>query len=253
MKSGALLQVHREDELCRLNLNRPERHNALVPELLQALLTELDTLSASPPRALILAANGRSFSTGGDLREFWEQRDSIGAYAHRLVGLLNQVILALRGFPAPVICAVNGIVCGGSLGLLLASDIVLLSERATITPYYGQVGFSPDGGWTALLPQVIGSSRVAELLFDNASLEPGEAVARGLASRIDPQPLEAAHRLGSRFGKLEAGSARTAKQLLNGDLDAVAARLERERETFVAQAQTPEALAGIRRFLRIQP
>ena len=91
-----------------LRLNRPGRHNALVPELLEALLEALRGEEDGQSRAIVLAAAGVSFSTGGDLREFHRHREDIRAYAKHLVGLLNQAILALYRHPATVICAVQG-------------------------------------------------------------------------------------------------------------------------------------------------
>ncbi|NUM48670.1 MAG: enoyl-CoA hydratase/isomerase family protein, partial [Anaerolineales bacterium] len=131
--------------LAALTLNRPERHNSLIPELLEDLLAAFETLRAQPDiRAVVLQANGRSFSTGGDLQGFADHllphpqplsrgERGVGAleeYSHRIVGLLNQVILTMLDFPLPIITAVHGIVTGGSLGLVLASDVVLVSEGA---------------------------------------------------------------------------------------------------------------------------
>ena len=139
--------------IATITLNRPERHNSLIPALLNEMLAALDSIGARPQvRALILKANGRSFSTGGDVRAFYEHRKDLSMYAHEIVGLLNRVILTLVGLPVPVVAAVNGIVTGGSLGLVLASDLALLAPEATITPFYSVVGFSPDGGWLVVSP-----------------------------------------------------------------------------------------------------
>jgi len=85
-----------------LTLNRPERHNSLVPALLEQLLDALDQVGHSAGlRAVVLQANGRSFSTGGDLRGFQEHLAEITAYSQRLVNLLNQAILAMIALPVP--------------------------------------------------------------------------------------------------------------------------------------------------------
>ena len=150
----SLVRQARDGDVAIVTLNRPARHNALVPELLTALLAALDDVAAGDAAALVLASEGRSFSTGGDLRGFLEHRESIGAYADLLVGLLNDVILALYRLPFPTVCAVSGQVCGGSLGLLLACDRVVMQQDAGIAPWYRAVGFSPDGGWTAAVVEV---------------------------------------------------------------------------------------------------
>ena len=66
-----LVLYQNQDGLARLTLNRPERHNALVPELLDALADALARAHGEAPRALLLDANGRSFSTGGDVAGFY--------------------------------------------------------------------------------------------------------------------------------------------------------------------------------------
>ena len=88
-----LIQVEQVGSISILTLNRPERHNSLIPEFLEALLARIDDAQARPVlRAIVLQANGRSFSTGGDVVGFYEHLDTIESYAHQIVGLLNQAI-----------------------------------------------------------------------------------------------------------------------------------------------------------------
>ena len=145
------VKLSRRGKIATITLNRPARHNALVPELLSGLLGAIEHDDCQSAAAVILRAEGRSFSTGGDLLEFKHHCDNIGDYSRKLVGQLNRVILAMYAHPAPIVCAVHGQVTGGSLGLLLAADWVIMHREVMITPYYVAVGFSPDGGWTALL------------------------------------------------------------------------------------------------------
>ncbi|MCI0476326.1 MAG: enoyl-CoA hydratase/isomerase family protein, partial [Anaerolineales bacterium] len=116
---SALVLIEREGAIATLTLNRVERHNSLVPEFLRAMLDALDVIKQSDARVAILQANGGSFSTGGDVRAFFDHRDDIVAYSNEIVGLLNQVIGAMIALPIPIVGAVHGIVTGGSLGLVL--------------------------------------------------------------------------------------------------------------------------------------
>ncbi|MCP4357411.1 MAG: enoyl-CoA hydratase/isomerase family protein, partial [Chloroflexi bacterium] len=161
-----------------LTLNRPERHNSLVPVFLEEMLAKLTAATAdSNIRALVLQANGRSFSTGGDAQGFVDHADDIAAYSGRIVGLLNECMLALIDLPVPVITAVHGQTTGGSLGFILASDMVLVSPEASFTPFYSVVGPSPDGGWAVLLAKVIGRKRAAAVLYSNETITAETAVA----------------------------------------------------------------------------
>ncbi len=248
---SSLVLVEKQDEITTLTLNRPERHNSLVPELLQELLNSLSELDQSQGRAVVLQANGRSFSTGGDVRWFFEHRDDLETAASQVVGLLNQVLLAMIALPAPIIAAVHGIVTGGSLGLVLASDVVLLAPEASFTPYYAPVGFSPDGGWTALLPSLIGARRVEECLFTNGTIGSEQAVEWGIANRTVPADRirEQARATARTIAGMKSGSIKRAKRLVGGDYSRIAALLEAERGQFVEQIASSEARDGMEAFL----
>jgi len=251
MQAEPLVTLQRQDGIALISLNRPDRHNALVPELLADLLGALEHPDSRDARALVIRAEGRSFSTGGDLAGFHAHRASIGDYSHGLVGQLNAAILAIYTHPAPVVCAVHGQVTGGSLGLLLAADHVVMRRGVTITPYYSVVGFSPDGGWTALLPDIIGRQRAIDWLGVNASHDADHCLALGLVHEVVDDDCDAAAiQWAYRIAEKDAGSIARTRRLLNVDGDVLHRRLEAERENFVSQVQTRSALEGIDLFLR---
>ncbi|MCB8980331.1 MAG: enoyl-CoA hydratase/isomerase family protein [Ardenticatenaceae bacterium] len=235
-----------------VTLNRPQRHNSLVPALLREMLDVLAEVAADESvRAMVLRANGRSFSTGGDALGFVQHTDNMEPYAREIVGLLNQVILALIDLPVPVITAVHGIVTGGSLGFILASDIVLVAPEASFAPFYSTVGPSPDGGWAVLLPLLIGPRRAAEVLYLNEAIDAETAVAWGLANRVvaADQIQAEALAIAAAIAAKKQGSIRHTKQLLHLDRAQIAARLDVELDHFVQQMVTPEAIDGFRDFV----
>lgn len=238
-----------------ITMNRPQRHNSLVPAFLRQLLAAFEAVpSDGTTKAVILQANGRSFSTGGDVAGFYQHLPEIEAYALKLVGLLNQVILAMVALPVPVVAAVQGMVTGGSLGLVLAADEVLVAPAASFTPYYSVVGFSPDGGWTAMLPRLIGSRRTAEVLNHNRTINAEKAVAWGIANRIiSANNIRAeALWLARDIAAKQTGSIMAAKELFRDQYGDLASRLEKERVCFARQVATSEAEAGMRRFLKME-
>ena len=248
-----LVLLDTRDHIATLTLNRPERHNSLVPELLREMLTALGSLRAQVElRAVILQANGRSFSTGGDVQSFYDHRDHIETYAREMVGLLNQVIVTMVELPVAIVAAVHSIVTGGSLGLVLASDIVLVAPEANFTPYYSVVGFSPDGGWTAMLPEIVGRKRAAEVLMLNQTIRAEQAVAWGIAQRIAPSAeiRDQARAVADAIAQKKPGSIRQTKRLLWRDGETLAARLDAERQHFVQQIVSAEAQQGMEAFLR---
>lgn len=258
------------DGIVTLTIDRPERHNSFVPSLLEELLEEITAVQdesevkdgstaqdksartdQSAVQAIVLQTAGTSFSTGGDVAAFYEHRENIASYADETVGLLNDVILALRRGPQPVVAAVDGQVTGGAIGLLLGADITILTPGAEITPYYPVVGYSPDGGWTAILPHVIGPKRTVRILSTNETITPDQAVEWGLASELveQDQAQERALSVAQQIAAMKEGSIERTKQLVGPAPDDVAEALEAERRAFVSQIQTEEALEGMRAFL----
>jgi len=251
LNTESLVTLQRKGRIAIVSLNRPARHNALVPELLFRLLQVLEQRDCQTAPVVILRAEGRSFSTGGDLAGFQNHRDTIDVYAQDLVGKLNQVILAIYAHPALVVCAVNGQVTGGALGLLLAADRVIMRRGTTITPYYSVVGFSPDGGWTALLPEIIGRQQTMQWLASNTSYDADTCLALGLVHQVVEDDVDASTMAWAKsIAEKSAGSIARTRSLLNTNIDALLLRLEAERQNFVSQIQTRQALDGINLFLR---
>lgn len=251
-QSDALVLVEQDGPVARLTLNRPARHNSLVPELVQALLAALTACEDDDSiRVLVLSHAGPSFSTGGDVHAFYRQGDQIAAYAAELVGLLNQAIMRLVSLSKPIIATVDGAVTGGALGLVLACDIVLVSSRASFTPYYVDVGFSPDGGWTAMLPGLIGSARARSVQLLNNPISAEQAVAWGMATRLvsSLEIAEEAMAKASVIAGKVAGSVQRTRSLLCADRAQLAEALERERILFLQQIVSTEAQEGMQRFL----
>jgi len=250
----SLVRVECEGAVARVVLCRVAMHNALVPELLADLLAALARLRDDDCRAVVLAAEGPAFSIGGDMRRFSHEGEcgDLRAYGDKLVGQLNEAILALIDMPQPVVAAVNGIVTGGSIGLVLAADIVLLAPQAVFKAHYATAGFGPDGGWTALVSRLAGRRRAAAALLLNRTIRAEEAVAWGLANEIvAADSLHAdAFKAARKMAAYPFGTMRAAKRLLWGDRAQLVADLEAERARFAELIAAPEARAGVDAFLR---
>jgi 2-(1,2-epoxy-1,2-dihydrophenyl)acetyl-CoA isomerase len=248
-----LVKSQRDNDIACLTLARAERHNALVPELLDALRRALAEQRNDPPRALILAAEGRSFSTGGDVGAFHDTPPARRhQYASQVVGELNAAILDLLRLPCPTVAAVHGTVTGGSVGLVLACDIAVAGPRTRFAPWYTVVGFSPDGGWSALMPERIGRARALDVQLTNRAIEAEEALALGLVQYLaDPQPvLDQAMAVAATIAAARPGSVRHTLALTRPDPEHVAIALEAERRHFLEQIVSDEADNGMAAFLK---
>lgn len=248
--AGHLVKVEAGKQVIGVTISRPARHNSLVPRLLAELARAFRQVNESATaRVAVLAAEGPSFSTGGDLEGFLDHREDIEAYASNIVSALNDCIDSMLQCRVPIIAAVDGQVSGGALGLVLASDIVLVTENASFTPYYSEVGFSPDGGWTAMLPDFIGRGRAGAIQYLNDTISAEQAVQWGLAyAMIGARDLESEiDALCRRICAKRGGSLVSTKSLLSTGRWREC--LEREREAFVATIKGGEALRGIENFL----
>jgi 2-(1,2-epoxy-1,2-dihydrophenyl)acetyl-CoA isomerase len=246
------IQTELIDQLLVITLNRTRAHNALLPSLLAEVIQVLADVGRRPDiRAVVLQANGPSFSIGGDIHGFHRQFPDIRDYAHDIVGKLNQMMLAMIDLPQPIVTAVHGIVTGGSIGFVLASDLVLIAPEAVFKAHYPTAGFSPDGGWGVLLPRLIGARRTAECLLLNQSFTAQQAVEWGVANRLVAQAdLRAeALKMANKIARYPAGSMRNSKRLLWRERDQIAVDLEQELQRFVEQIQHKDAHDGVLRFL----
>ncbi len=250
-ETDSLVLLKIEGDVASVTINRPHRHNSLVPELLEQITAAFQTIEEQQQnvRVVILQASGESFSTGGDLAVFCQHRDRVESYADKIVGYLNDAIISIIECDAPVVAAVDGQVTGGSLGLVLACDVVIVTDRASFTPYYTEVGFGPDGGWTALLPEIIGRNRAAAVQIMNDTISARQAVDWGIAySLVDTKNLrQTLDELCARIVRKKTGSILLTKRLLrNPDYRE---QLDRERKAFIKQAATREAIDGVEEFV----
>lgn len=195
----------------RISLQAP-RANALEPEILFALHTAFDALETSGIQKALITG-GRHFSTGGDVARFYEaaQSGQVRDYSDRVVPPLQSLVLRMIEMPILFASAVRGAATGGSAGLLFASDLTAAAPNAFVQPYYGAVGFAPDGGWMALLPELVGSASARGWLMANQRKKAQELMRLGLVQAIAEDPEERAMAL---LEDIDIGTALSAKSLL---------------------------------------
>jgi enoyl-CoA hydratase/carnithine racemase len=147
-----------EEGILTLTLNRPDRRNAVDPELRDALAAALERAATDPAvRGVVLTGAGGTFCAGGDLGRFDELYDA-RAYrhvAHRLTDLAE----SLERLEKPVVAAIDGVVTGAGLALALACDWRVGSPSARILFREGRLGLVPTHGGLTRLVKLIGLAR----------------------------------------------------------------------------------------------
>src|SRR5205807_7898119 len=126
-----------------VTIDREERRNALNPEVTSGLLGALSRAAEDEAaRVVVLTGAGeKAFCAGGDLGGF--ATDASAADQHAARGQLGEVFLAMQSNAKPVLARVNGHALGGGYGLMLASDIAIASESATVGTPEIDVGLWP--------------------------------------------------------------------------------------------------------------
>jgi enoyl-CoA hydratase/carnithine racemase len=176
------MSTESRDGVSVVRLDRPERRNALVPELVESLVEHLHA-AAAERRPVVLTATGGVFCPGADLKWLGSREDPALGVAD-LVAVHHLAIATLLDMPVPVIAAINGPVAGGGLGLALAADYRVAGERATFTAAYFRLALTPDGGASVFLERTIGAARTLELLLTNRTLGAREAFDWGLVGEV---------------------------------------------------------------------
>jgi len=174
------VEVERREGFAIVSLNRPERKNALVPELLASFDTAMKELDADTEiHAVILTGKGETFCVGLDVATLQE----IGPETF----LPFNPAKTISDWNGPVIAAINGLAVTGGFEITVACDIILAAEEATFIDTHSRVGLLPGWGLSVRLQRAIGIYRAKELELTGRRLPASEAAEWGLVNRIVPR------------------------------------------------------------------
>jgi enoyl-CoA hydratase/carnithine racemase len=171
-----------EGEVVTLTLNRGERMNPLSREMIGALEAELKTVGSA--RAVVLAAAGRAFSAGHDLKEM-RAHTSDHSWQEGLFDECNRMMIALTRLPMPVIARVQGIATAAGCQLVSMCDLAVAAEEARFALPGVNIGVfctTPAVG----VVRNVGRKRSMELLLTGEAVDARTALAWGLVNRVVP-------------------------------------------------------------------
>lgn len=250
MTDGAY--VEREGSTATIVLNRPERLNALDPDMASLLVDHLQALAYDETvTAVVITGSGRAFCAGGDLDWAGAYQPRPGAGLHVLASLLHRAIVEIDRTDKPVIAAVNGVAAGAGFSLALACDFRVMDEAAVLRQAYTSSGLSIDGGGTFMLPRMLGLARALEVATFDEPIDARRAAEFGLVTRTAPagEATATAHALAREFDSRSQISFAHSKRLLRDATERpLEEQLERERAAIVACAGSPEGVEGITAF-----
>ena len=169
-----------EDGIATLTLNRPERANAISPQLSEDVHTVLDEVEQDKSiRILVITGAGRHFCGGADLRAERRGPTLIGPPGYDMFTRMEKI-------PQPVIAAINGACMGGGCELAIACDFRFIADTATIGVPEIVFGSLPGTGGTQRLPRLVGLGKAKELIFTGLAIDAAEALRIGLVNRAVP-------------------------------------------------------------------
>ncbi len=252
-----LVGFHLENGVGYITLNRPQARNSIneaMFELLLDILQQCEKLDQL--RVLVLRSQGSVFCAGGDIH-FFSQLLTVSTAERqqqlaRYIGLAHRTIEALLAIPCPVVAALQGAAAGYGMSLGCAADIIIAEQGCQLVPAYNELGATPDGGLTYLLPTLIGNKRTLEMLWLNRNLTVEEAQNWGLVNRVCPAGAldQAVEEVAVSLSRGPEHAQRNLKRLVTQHLRLQLSRqMEQELNSFLSCAATAEFVKGVQAFL----
>jgi len=247
-----LVLRHDEGGIARLTLNRPERFNPLSAAMIAAIQAELDVIAKDPSvRVVVLAAAGRGFSAGHDLKEM-RAHSADDAWRHGLFDNCSRMMITMTRLPQPIIARVQGIATAAGCQLVSMCDLVAAAETATFALPGVNVGIfcsTPAVG----VGRAVGRKRAMEMLLTGQPIDARTALDWGLVNRV--APIEKLDEEIRQFtGEILAKSAAVValgKKVFYEQLDRpLGAAYETAGNAMVANLGLEEAAEGIDAFLQ---
>ena len=243
-----LVESSRDGHVALLRLNRPEARNALSPELMEQIATELERLDPDPEvRCVVIAGSDKVFAAGADIKAMSE-RSFAEALRHPAASFWRR----LAAIKAPTIAAVSGYALGGGCELALACDMIVAAKGATFGQPEINLGIIPGGGGSQRLARVLGKQRAMELVLTGRRFDAAEAAALGLVNKVVPDDhwLEEAMALAKEVAEKPPIAARLAKQaVLVAEETALSPGVENERRLYELAMATEDRVEGMTAFL----
>lgn len=243
------------EHIATITLNRPERLNALSPQMREELHDAITKSNDNDDvRVIVITGAGRGFCSGGDVKAMNERNESGAGTAleEAMAPARDAAVLAMRDSRVPIIAAVNGAAAGAGMNIALACDIRIAADNAKFGQTFARRGLHPDWGGTYFLPRLVGMAKACELIFTGKMIDAPEALRLGIVTELTtPDGLMPAVR--ALAAEIAAGppiAIRLARRAMYRNADANL-REALEYETFAQNLcrETEDSKEGVRAFV----
>lgn len=176
------INAFEKDTIFYLEINRPDKLNALNETVLNELLSAIDTIDVSKYRGVILTGAGeKSFIAGADIESM---SDMTAQEAKTFAELGQAVTLALEELALPSIACVHGFALGGGCEMAMSCDFIFASKQAVFGQPEVRLGLIPAFGGTQRLSKYIGQNRAKEIIYSGNHFDIDTAYQWGLVNRV---------------------------------------------------------------------
>ncbi len=258
------VQYRQADGIATIRITRPEKRNALTQDMYMQLTQALQQADAQASvRVVLLQGSDGFFCSGNDLGDFVQamqdhKAESEGQVVKEgdLIAQVRQFLQTLSRFPKPLVAAVEGPAVGIGTTMLLHCDLVYAAQNTRFQLPFVNLGLTPEGGSSAILPAMLGHQRAAELLLLGEPFSADEALAMGLINRVvaDDAVITVAQEQASKLAAKAPAALLAAKAMLrNNSGKPISTVLQEEIDQFVTQLHSPEAAEALDAFLSRRP
>jgi methylglutaconyl-CoA hydratase len=237
-----------EQGIARITLNRPEKRNALNPEL----IAELKKAVQDSDRLIVLTGAGDDFCSGADLSGLHNMAEANVLEHLASAREMAELFIAMRRHPHPIVAAVRGRALAGGCGLATAADLILASESAQFGYPEVNIGFVP-AMVMAILRRSVSEKRAFELLATGDVISAQTAFDYGLVNRVfaDETFDVDVQAFATRLASKSASALALSKQLLyHTDNMSFEAAIEAGVQTNAIARSTDDYKRGLERFLK---
>lgn len=215
------VRVTLTDHIAHVQLNRPDKRNAVDPEMFEALIAAGREVTALGARAVVLSGAGEGFCAGIDIGSLGGMigKDINAMIAPRThgAGTTNQwqeAAMVWHRLEIPVIAALHGVCFGAGLQIALGADIRIAAPGTRLAVMEMKWGIIPDMGGMVLLPRLVRSDVMRKLIYTANPIEAAQAERWGLVTEIAEDPLAAAFALAGEIAGKSPAAIRAAKALM---------------------------------------
>ncbi|MDR0786300.1 MAG: enoyl-CoA hydratase/isomerase family protein [Gemmatimonadota bacterium] len=237
------VRIEERGHILCLELNRPEKKNALTVEMYEALVAGLERAEEGRFRAVLLTGAGDSFCAGNDLRDFLDRPPT---------GQASPVYHFLRSLsvtPVPVVAAVQGAAVGIGATMLLHCDLVYASRDTVFQLPFTSLGLVPEAASTLLIPRRVGYGRAAGMLLLGEPLTAETAAAAGLIAGVSDDVLGEATLRAERLAALPPEAVRATRALMRDpEREMIKDQMAAEATYFAERLRSEETRAVMRGF-----